>query len=91
MPQFLWSHHLRARVTHVNISSFVHRQSSDMHHHTRASVCLRRELKTDRHKSYPTMASGHCCRSSSTSHPARDDTIILNIVVVERARHSEYR
>ena len=33
----------------------------------KVSVCLQRELKTCRHKSYPMMTSGHCCRSSSVS------------------------
>jgi hypothetical protein len=30
-------------------------------------ICFRRDLKADRHRSYPTMASGHCCQSSSAS------------------------
>jgi hypothetical protein len=37
------------------------------------------------------MASGHCCRSSSAHLRRRDDATILDIVVVERARHGEYR
>jgi hypothetical protein len=36
----------------------------------KASVCLRRELKAGRTKATMTMASGHCCRSSSASPPA---------------------
>jgi hypothetical protein len=36
----------------------------------KTSVCLRRELKANRHKSYPTKASGHCCRSSFASPPS---------------------
>jgi hypothetical protein len=40
----------------------------------KASVCLRRELKASRHKSYPQRwrrwRTGHCCRSSSASHLA---------------------
>jgi hypothetical protein len=38
----------------------------------------------------PTMASGHCCRSSSAHLWRRDYATILDIVVVERARHGEY-
>jgi hypothetical protein len=37
------------------------------------------------------MASGHCCRSSSAHLWRLDDATILDIVVVERARHGEYR
>jgi hypothetical protein len=37
------------------------------------------------------MASGHCCRSSSAHLRRRDDATFLDIVVVERARHGEYR
>jgi hypothetical protein len=58
-------------------------------------VCLRRELKAGRHKIYPdggeddelVIAVGpplcHLRR--------RDDVTVLNIVVIERARHDEFR
>jgi hypothetical protein len=60
----------------------------------KASVCLRRELKASRHKSYLNGGEDdelvivvgpplhHLCR--------QDDATILVIVVVERARHTEY-
>jgi hypothetical protein len=76
MSRFAWPHHWRARATPANISSLVHRQSSVTHHLTLLfkqkdkCACLRRKLKIGRHKSYPTMASGYCCRSSSASPPA---------------------
>jgi hypothetical protein len=61
----------------------------------KACVCLRRELKADRHKSYPTVVRmtnySHCCWSSSASPPRRDDATVLDTVVVERARHGEPR
>jgi hypothetical protein len=60
----------------------------------KASVCLRRELKASRHKSYPNSGEDdelgivvgpplrHLCR--------QNDATVLDIVVVERARHTEY-
>jgi hypothetical protein len=61
----------------------------------KASVCLRRELKAGQHKSYPDdgeddeliIAVGLPLRH--LQH--RDDVTIHDIVVVERARHGEYR
>jgi hypothetical protein len=58
-------------------------------------VCLRRELKAGRHKSYPdggedvelVIAVGSPLRHLWR----RDDATVLDIVVVERARHGEYR
>jgi hypothetical protein len=58
-------------------------------------VCVRRELKAGRHKSYPNggeddelvIAVGPPLRHFQR----RDDTTVLDIVVVERARHGEYR
>jgi hypothetical protein len=61
----------------------------------KTSVCLRKELKAGRHKSYsnggeddelviivgPPLRHLRC----------RDDTIVLDIVIVERARHDEPR
>jgi hypothetical protein len=70
-----------------------------MHHHTRllkrASVCLRKELKSGRHKSYSdgsdddklVIAADPLLRSLRR----RDDVTVLDIVVVERARHGESR
>jgi hypothetical protein len=57
-------------------------------------VCLRRELKTDRHKSYPDggeddeliIVVGPPLRHLQR----RDDATVLDIVVVKRARHGEY-
>jgi hypothetical protein len=49
----------------------------------KASVCLRRELKASRHKSY--------LNGPPLRHLWRqDDATVLDIVVVERARHTEY-
>jgi hypothetical protein len=58
-------------------------------------MCLRRELKAGRHKSYPdggeddelvTVVDPPLC------HLLRQvDATILDIVVVERTRHDEYR
>jgi hypothetical protein len=58
-------------------------------------VCLQRELKAGRHKSYPdggeddelVIAVGTPLRHLRR----RDDATVLDIVVVERARHSEYQ
>jgi hypothetical protein len=101
MPRFQWSHHWRARPTPAGRSSLVYRQSSGTHHHTRLlkqkskCVCLRRELKANEHKRYPDggeddeliIAVGPPLR-----HLWRqDDATIHDIVVVEHARHGEYR
>jgi hypothetical protein len=100
MPRFAWSRHWRARSTPGGRSSLVHRQSSGTHHHTRllkqkASACLRRVLKADRHKSYPD--GGEDDELIIVVCPPlrhlrrRDDATVFDIVVVERVRHSEYR
>jgi hypothetical protein len=58
-------------------------------------VCLRRELKAGRHKSYPD--SGEDDELVIAISPLmchlwrRDDTTTFDIVVIERARHGEYR
>jgi hypothetical protein len=73
-------------------------------HHTRTtihsclnkkvSVCLRRELKAGRHKSYPD--GGEDDELITVVDPPlrhlrrQDNTTNLDIVVVERARHDEY-
>jgi hypothetical protein len=57
-------------------------------------MCLRRELKTDRHKNYPD--GGEDDKLVIVVDPPlrhlrrQDDATVLDIVVVERARHSEY-
>jgi hypothetical protein len=61
----------------------------------KTSVCLRRELKTGRHKSYPNGGEDDelvIAIGSPLRHlRRRDDATVLNIVVVERARHGEYQ
>jgi hypothetical protein len=58
-------------------------------------MCLRRELKADRHKSYPD--GGEDDELVTVVDPPlchlwrQDDATILDIVVVERTRHDEYR
>jgi hypothetical protein len=58
-------------------------------------MCLRRELKVGRHKSYPN--DGEDDELVTVVDPPlhhlrrQDDATILDIVVVERARHDEYR
>jgi hypothetical protein len=57
-------------------------------------VCLRRILKASRHKSYPD--GGEDDKLVIAVGPPlchlrrRDDATVLDIVVVERARHGEY-
>jgi hypothetical protein len=57
-------------------------------------VCLRRELKASRHKSYPN--GGEDDELVIVVGPPlrhlwlQDDAIVLDIVVIERARHTEY-
>jgi hypothetical protein len=58
-------------------------------------ACLRRELKAGRHKSYPDGGEDDelvVIVGPSLSHlQRRDDATVLDIVVIERARHGEYR
>jgi putative AlgH/UPF0301 family transcriptional regulator len=55
----------------------------------KASVCLRRELKASQHKSYPN--GGEDDELVIVVGPLRqDDATVLDIIVVERARHTEY-
>jgi hypothetical protein len=60
----------------------------------KASVCLRRELKASRHKSYPNGGEDDelvIVVGPPLRHIWRqDDATVLDIVVVERARHTEY-
>jgi hypothetical protein len=61
----------------------------------KTSVCLRRELKSGRHKIYPD--GGEDDELIIAVGPplchlrCRDDATVLDIVVVERARHDEYQ
>jgi hypothetical protein len=61
----------------------------------KVSVCLRRELKAGRHKSYPDVGEDDelvTVVDPPLRHLRRqDDATILDIVVVEHARHDEYR
>jgi hypothetical protein len=101
MPRFVWSYHWRARTTHAGRNFLVHRYSSDIHHHTLLlkqkgkCVCLRRDLKADRHKSYPDDGEDDELVTVVDPHlrhlRRQDDATILYIVVVERARYDEYR
>jgi hypothetical protein len=58
-------------------------------------MCLRRELNAGRHKSYPD--GGEDNKLVTVVNPPlrhlrrQDDATILDIVVVERVRHDEYR
>jgi hypothetical protein len=60
----------------------------------KASVCLRRELKASRHKSY--LNGGEDDELVIVVGPplrhlwCQDDATVLDIVVVESARHTEY-
>jgi hypothetical protein len=58
-------------------------------------VCLRRELKAGRHKSYPNGGEDDklvIVVGPPLRHLQRqDDATILHIVDVEHARHAEYR
>jgi hypothetical protein len=60
----------------------------------KASVCLRREIKASRHKSYPNGGEDDeliIVVGPPLRHLWRqDDATVLDIVVVERARHTEY-
>jgi hypothetical protein len=60
----------------------------------KASVCLRRELKANQHKSYPNGGEDDeliIVVGPPLRHLWRqDDATVLDIVVVERARHTEY-
>jgi hypothetical protein len=95
MSRFAWSYHWRACPTSAGRSSLVHHQSLGTHHHTRLLkqkgkyVCLRRELNIDRHKSYPDSGEDDKLVIAVGPPPRhlwrRYDTIVLDIVVVERA------
>jgi hypothetical protein len=61
----------------------------------KTSVCLRRKLKAGRHKSYPDGGEDDELVTVVDPHlhhlRRQNDATILDIVVVERARHDEYR
>jgi hypothetical protein len=98
MPRFAWSHHWRARPTPIGRSYLVHRQSSGTHHHTRllkkGKCVFAKNIKGKRHKSYPD--GGEDDKLVIVVGPPlrllrrRDDATVLDILVVERARHGEY-
>jgi hypothetical protein len=58
-------------------------------------VCLRRELKAGRHKSYPDVSEDDelviVVGPPLHHRRRRDDAIVLDIVVVEHARYGGYR
>jgi hypothetical protein len=62
----------------------------------KASVCLRRELKASRHKSYPKGGEDDELELVIVVGPPlrhlrrQDDATVLDIVVIECARHTEY-
>jgi hypothetical protein len=61
----------------------------------KASVCLRRELKSRQHKSYPDSGDDDelVIAISPPKHHLRrrDDATVLDIVVIERALYGEYQ
>ena len=81
IPSYIVSHQTR-----TTIRSYLNEK---------VSVCLRRELKTGRRKSYPD--GGEDDELITVVDPPlrhlrrQDDATILDIVVVERARHDKYR
>ena len=101
MSRFAWSHYWRARPTPTGRTFLVHRQSSGTYHHTRLlkqksnRVCLLKELKADQYKKL--LDGGEDDELIIVVGPPlcylrrRDDAIVHDIVVVERARHIEYR
>jgi hypothetical protein len=78
VPSYIFSHQARTTI-HVCLNK-------------KASVCLRRELKADRHKSYPDDGKWSLLSVLLCSPPVpRWRHNPWYIVVVERARHGEYR
>jgi hypothetical protein len=98
MPRFAWSHHWRARATPAGTSSLVHCQSSGTHHHTRLLKEKRQVyVSTKRIKGRPAQKLPWRWQVVISVGPPlchlwrQDDATYLDIVVVERARHGEYR
>jgi hypothetical protein len=83
IPSYIVSHQI-----HTTIRFCLNKKSS-------VCVCLRRELKAGRHKSYPD--GGEDDELVTVVGPPmrhlrrQDDATVLDIAVVERARHDEYR
>jgi hypothetical protein len=98
MPRFAWSHHWRARATPAGTSSLVHCQSSGTHHYTRLlkqkrQVCVSaKKIKGRPAQKLPWRWQVVISVGPPLRHLWRqDDATYLDIVVVERARHGEYR
>ena len=98
MPRFVWSHHWRAGSTHAEkIPSYI------VSHQTRTTICSCLNKKVSvyvfakRTKGRPTQKLPRRWRVVIAVGPplrhlwCQDDAIVLDIVVVERARHGEYR
>jgi hypothetical protein len=93
MPRFAWSRH-GEHVSHTpeEIHSYIvsHQARTTIRSclNKKTSVCLRKELKTGRHKSYPDCGEDDelVIVVGPSLHPLRrqDDTTVLDILVVER-------
>jgi hypothetical protein len=98
MPRFAWSHHWRACVTPAGRSSLVHCQSSGTHHHThllkqkRQVYMFAKRIKGRSAQKLPRRWRVVIAVSTPLRHLCcQYDAIVLDIVVIERARHGEYR
>jgi hypothetical protein len=100
MPRFAWSHHYRVRPTPSGRNSLIHRQSSGTHHHTRLLKQKDKCVFVKRIKGRPTQSYPDDGEDDelviAVSPPLRhlrrrDEVTVLDIVVIERARYSEYR
>jgi hypothetical protein len=97
MPRFAWSHHCRARATPAGRSSPVHRQSSGTHHKTRLLKQKGKCVFVKRIKGRPAQNLQRRWWVVIAVGPPlrhlwhRNDITVFDIVVVERARHDEYR
>ena len=98
MSRFAWSHYWRARATPTGTSSLVHCQSSGTHHHTRLLKQKRQmHVFAKTIKGRPAQKLPRRWRVVIVVSPPlrhlqrRDDATILDILVVEHARHGEYR
>jgi hypothetical protein len=100
MARFAWSHHWRTCPTPAGRSSFVRRQSSGTHHHTcllkqKGKCVFAKSIKGRPTQKYPD--GGEDDELVIVVYPPlrhlrrRDEATVLDIVVVERARHGEYR
>ena len=101
MSRFIWSHIIEEHVPHlpVEVPSYIisHQVRTTIHAclNKKTSVCLRRELKAGRHKSYP--KGGEDDKLVTVVDPSlrhlwrQDDATILDIVVIERTRYGEYQ